>query len=206
MHDIGAADGYELVADPMKGYLANLDPDQYKSFFREHLPETTIGQEFLDRFGSTVDSATAVDSTTSYHIRQATDHHVLEARRVKRFLDFLHEASAAAGTQRKLQLDKAGHLMYASHLSYTNDALLGAEECDLLVKLVRERESAGLYGAKITGGGSGGTVGILAEQSQSADAAIDEIMSLYQQKTGRKPEAFRGSSPGAWHMGTAIVG
>jgi L-arabinokinase len=205
MHDIGAADGYELVADPMKGYLANLDPDQYKSFFREHLPETTIGQEFLDRFGSTVDSATAVDSTTSYHIRQATDHHVLEARRVKRFLDFLHEASAAAGTQRKLQLDKAGHLMYASHLSYTNDALLGAEECDLLVKLVRERESAGLYGAKITGGGSGGTVAILAEQGDRVDVAIAEIMRVYENQTGNKPSAFTGTSPGAWHVGTTLV-
>jgi hypothetical protein len=45
--------------------------------------------------------------------------------------------------------------MYGSHLSYTNDAMLGADECDLLVDLVRARESAGLYGAKITGGGSG---------------------------------------------------
>ena len=37
--------------------------------------------------------------------------------------------------------------MYASHFSYTNDAMLGSDECDLLVKLVRDRERAGLYGA-----------------------------------------------------------
>ena len=95
--------------------------------------------------------------------------------------------------------------MYASHLSYTNDALLGAEECDLLVQMVRDREHAGLYGAKITGGGSGGTVAVLAELGERVDTAVAEIMSVYEQRTGRKPEAFLASSPGAWHVGTVVV-
>jgi galactokinase len=102
-------------------------------------------------------------------------------------------------------LDRAGHLMYGSHLSYTNDALLGADECDLLVQLVRGRESQGLYGAKITGGGSGGTVAVLCEQSSEADGAIAQIMDRYAQQTGKKPESFLGDSPGAWHVGTAVV-
>ncbi len=89
--------------------------------------------------------------------------------------------------------------MYASHLSYTNDALLGAPECDLLVKLVRQRESAGLYGAKITGGGSGGTVAVLA--NEGTDAAMSEIMAEYEKQTGREPEAFLGSSPGRGRWG-----
>lgn len=94
--------------------------------------------------------------------------------------------------------------MYASHLSYTNDALLGAPECDLLVDLVRKQEPRGLYGAKITGGGSGGTVAILADISPKSDAAIHQIMVDYQNQTGRTPEAFLHSSPGAWHVGTAL--
>jgi galactokinase len=205
MREMGNAGGYDMVADPMNGYLANLDPDQYKSYFREHLPKTITGQEFLDRFGPTIDAATSVDPWTSYHIQQATDHHVLEARRVQRFVAFLQAASTTTGARRKLELDKAGHLMYASHLSYTNDALLGADECDLLVKLVRERESAGLYGAKITGGGSGGTVAVLAEQGDRADGAVAEIMRVYEDQTGNKPLAFTGTSPGAWHVGTVIA-
>ena len=92
--------------------------------------------------------------------------------------------------------------MYASHLSYMNDARLGAPECDLLVDLVRKHEPAGLYGAKITGGGSGGTVAILCDASERADRAIAHIMSEYESRTGRKPEAFTGSSPGAWAAGT----
>jgi L-arabinokinase len=205
MVKIGLAAGRELVGDPMRGYLANLDPEDYKRTFREHLPESISGQEFLDKYGATIDSATAVEPGDVYHIQHATDHHVLEARRVKRFVEFLREAGKATGGSRKLLLDKAGHLMYASHLSYTNDAMLGADECDLLVKLVREREPAGLYGAKITGGGSGGTVAVLAEQGPTVDATLFEIMEKYESETGNAPEALIGSSPGAWHVGTKLV-
>jgi len=205
MREIGQAAGQELVSDPMNGYLANLDPEDYKRTFRKYVPELISGREFLDRFGPTIDSATTVDPAASYQVQHATDHHVLEARRVQRFVEFLHEADLSTGQERKVLLDKAGHLMYASHLSYTNDAMLGADECDLLVKLVRERESAGFYGAKITGGGSGGTVAVLAEQAPGMDEALFEIMSLYEKQTGNKPEALVGTSPGAWHVGTAVV-
>ena len=68
------------------------------------------------------------------------------------------------------------------------------------------RERQGLYGAKITGGGSGGTVAILCNQTEKSDAAIAEIMQTYEAKTGRKPQSFLGSSPGAWHVGTQITG
>jgi L-arabinokinase len=206
MREMGVAAGKELHADPMRGYLANLAPEDYKKFFRPYLPEQIAGADFLSKFGPTLDTATKVDPAAYYHVRQAADHHVLEARRVTNFVNHLQDASAlpAGSRERKLALDKAGHLMYASHLSYTNDALLGADECDLLVDLVRQRESAGLYGAKITGGGSGGTVAVLADISASADAALTEIMRQYEPKTSRKPELFPTSSPGAWQAGTAV--
>jgi galactokinase len=205
MREMGLAAGAVLQSDPMRGYLANLDPDDYKRFFRPSLPVQMEGQAFLGQFGSTIDTATTVDPNQNYHVRQACDHHVLEARRVKNFTQHLETASASPidSAQRKLALNKAGRLMYASHLSYTNDALLGAPECDLLVKLVRDREAAGLYGAKITGGGSGGTVAVLADISENADTALGQIMNAYEKQTGRKPEAFLGSSPGAWAVGTA---
>jgi galactokinase len=206
MRDIGKAAGRKLTGDPMKGYLANLDPEDYKSLFRQHIPEYIKGADFLAKYGKTIDAATTVEPEFNYHVQHATDHHVLEARRVKNFVGFLEDAAKkpVGSPERKLLLDKAGHLMYASHLSYTNDAMLGADECDLLVKLVRDRESQGLYGAKITGGGSGGTVAVLCDVGPRADGAVTEIMSEYEKATGRKPEAFLGSSPGAWHAGTAV--
>lgn len=207
MRRIGTAAGRELAADPMGGYLANLDPDDYKKIFRPLLPETIKGGEYLLKYGPTIDRATTVEPDHHYPIVHATDHHVLEARRVKNFVRFLEQAAALSpGTrERHLLLDKAGHLMYASHLSYTMDALLGADECDLLVQLVRERESRGLYGAKITGGGAGGTVAVLADEGERADAAVEEVMAEYERRTGRTAEALRGTSPGAWARGTAVM-
>jgi L-arabinokinase len=207
MREMGTSAGQTLVGDPMKGYLANLDPDDYKKYFRPYLPAQITGADFVAKFGDTIDKATRVNPIVTYHVLQATDHHVLEARRVRNFIDFIEQAAREPFGTRPAgaALDKAGHLMYASHLSYTNDALLGADECDLLVKLARDREKLGIYGAKITGGGSGGTVAMLCDQGPKTDAAIAEIMSEYQRLTGRKPEAFLGTSPGAWQVGTAVV-
>jgi len=95
--------------------------------------------------------------------------------------------------------------MYASHVSYTNNAMLGAIECDTIVDLVRANEFAGLYGAKITGGGSGGTVAVLMNDTPEADQAIQAIMQTYEQREGKSPELIAGSSPGAWRVGTVLT-
>jgi L-arabinokinase len=204
MREMGVAAGKPLLGDPMNGYLAKLDLDDYKRYFRPYLPEFMSGRDFLDNFGATIDTATKVDPAITYSVQHATDHHVFEASRVKNFCEHIEAATRFGRETREggLSLDKAGHLMYASHLSYTVDAMLGADECDVLVDLVRAHERAGLYGAKITGGGSGGTVAVLANISSRADEAIAEIMAEYAKRTGRKPEAFTGSSPGAWEVGT----
>lgn len=207
MQEFSEATGNLMVADPMDGYLANLPLDDYKMMFRQFVPEHLYGHDFIDQFGETVDTATAVDPDFNYHVQQATDHHVFEAHRVRKFVKLVDDAAhlPLGSTQRIRLLDQAGHLMYASHLSYTNSALLGAPECDLLVQLVREREPKGFYGAKITGGGSGGTVAVLCDRGKATDAAIEEILATYSHQTGRKPEAFRQSSPGAWETGTAVL-
>jgi galactokinase len=207
MREMGAAANRTLERDPMNGYLANLDQDDYKRYFRPFLPEWMSGRDFVSRFDGTIDTATRVDPAVNYPVQHAADHHVLEARRVRDFVALIEEANRAQPNTREQgrPLDMAGHLMYASHLSYTNDAMLGAPECDTLVSLVKKHEPAGLYGAKITGGGSGGTVAVLCDKSPRADAAIAQIMIEYEQQTGRKPEAFTGTSPGAWATGTALL-
>jgi L-arabinokinase len=205
MRQLGAEAGRELIADPMCGYLANLDPDDYKAFFRPSVPRAMLGREFLDRYGPTIDPVTTIEPEIEYAIQQATDHHVLEARRVRRFAEFLDQAGDQHTSTRGSALDRAGHLMYASHQSYTMDAMLGALECDLLVDLIRKHERAGFYGARITAGGSGGTVAVLSNASPTVDDSLAIILADYERSTGRKPELFVGSSPGAWHAGTALA-
>ncbi len=201
---LGQSAGKTMTADPTGGYLANLDPDDYKRLFRPKLPEELTGRAFFDAHGDTIDTVTMPEPDEVYRVQAATDHHVLEASRVRRFAGFLEEAAAATDPKaRGLALDKAGHLMYASHHSYTHNAGLGAAECDVLVDLVRHHEPAGLYGAKITGGGSGGTVAVLLDDTEPATAALTRIAASYQERTGKPATLIEGSTSGAWHAGTA---
>ena len=92
--------------------------------------------------------------------------------------------------------------MYQSHLAYT-ECGLGTEATDLLVELVRrEGIDHGLFGAKITGGGAGGTVAVLGRSD--AKPAFDRVVRRYGEKRGSTPHIFEGSSPGADRFGVRI--
>jgi L-arabinokinase len=89
--------------------------------------------------------------------------------------------------------------MFQSHASY-GACGLGSDGTDRLVELVRAAgPPAGLYGAKITGGGSGGTVAVLARRG-SLDA-VRAVANQYERETGRPAAILGGSSPGAVAFG-----
>ena len=58
----------------------------------------------------------------------------------------------------------------------------------------RDGPARGLFGAKITGGGSGGTVAVLGRSD--AEAAVREIARRYAEETGRAAEVFVGIGAG----------
>ena len=89
--------------------------------------------------------------------------------------------------------------MYESHASYSACGL-GSDGTDRLVALARAAGPArGIHGAKITGGGSGGTVALLADAS--AGDAVRAIAREYSDQTGRAAYVFEGTSPGAARIG-----
>ena len=187
--------GRVAVDDPIfGGHLANVTPSLWRGRFRALIPELTDGARFLAEFQGTTDPATRVDPTRSYRVRAATEHPIEEHQRVRLFREIL--AGGAASEESRTVL---GELMYESHAS-TSACGLGAAETDRLVELVRAAgPAAGLHGAKITGGGSGGTVAVLARRGSRA--AVDAIAARYGQETGRAPVVFAGSSPGAHAFG-----
>jgi L-arabinokinase len=153
------------------------------------LPLAVSGREFLERYSGTTDLVTRVDPARTYAVHQPTLHPIGENARTSRFRELLQaEASESS-------LTEMGELMYASHASYSACGL-GSDGTDLLVQLVRDAgPKCGLYGAKITGGGSGGTVAILGRSG--AAASVKQIAERYSLMTGRPTYVFRGSSPGA---------
>jgi L-arabinokinase len=187
------------VADPnWSGYLANLSPSQFEEQFATRLPERISGEEFLARYGGTTDSVTNVDAARTYAVRAPAAHAVYESARVKQFAELLRSHREGQGNEETL-----GELMYASHASYSACGL-GSEGTDFLVELVRANGSTlGLFGAKITGGGSGGTVAVLGRHD--AGPAIAEVARRYAEKTGRTPHVFSGSSPGSAAFGHLVL-
>ena len=81
---------------------------------------------------------------------------------------------------------------------------LGSTSTDMLVQLVLEAgPGAGLYGAKITGGGSGGTVCVLS--SDGGEDAIKAVAAKYEALTGHRPHIFRSSSIGGEAFGCLVL-
>ena len=185
----GAFMGHRIIGEHT--YLANISPAEFENKYAAQLPERISGEEFLARYKNTTDPVTSIDPRREYAVKRPTAHPIYENARVQRFVDLL----AASETR----FDELGELMYASHQSYT--ALgLNSEGTDRLVELVRkEGPAGGLFGAKITGGGSGGTVAILG--AQTSHTAIDRIAKAYANETGHPPYIFNGSSSGSLAFG-----
>lgn len=187
------------ISDPVwNGYLANIAPSLWESVYRDQVPLEMDGSAFLDRYGGSTDSITRIDPRRRYAVRQPTAHPIYEHQRVRLFRSLLAQRPVS-----EEQSGLLGELMYQSHASYSACGL-GSSGTDRLVELVRAAgPAAGLYGAKITGGGSGGTVAILARRG-TADR-IEGIAASYSRASGREAEILRGSSPGAIAWGHQLL-
>jgi L-arabinokinase len=178
-------------------YLANIAFTQFERELVHWLPEDISGDEFLTRYGGIADPVTSVARERRYRVRAPTAHPVHERQRADRFQRLLREPP---GEGRRIQL---GALMYESHASY-GACGLGSPGTDRLIGLVRaEGPVAGLYGARITGGGSGGTVAVLGRRD--ASAAIARAAAAYERATGYRPYVFAGSSPGVVAFGVRTI-
>jgi L-arabinokinase len=193
---VGTFMGYKILQDmageDWGGYLANVSPSELEQEYMARLPETMSGADFLKKYGGTTDTVTRVDPKVTYKVRQPTAHPVYEHFRLRTFARLL-EGDARSNAP------LLGELMYQSNASYSACGL-GSDGTDRLVELARAAgPSRGIYGAKITGGGSGGTVAVLGRRD--AEETIRAIAEQYAEETGYQPYLFMGSSPGAETFG-----
>lgn len=208
---VGAFMGYRMIADlaglaatPIRnglvriddnrwhGYLANVTSDEYEQNFRSQIPAEISGAEFLERYGGTTDTVTTIDSSKVYAVKAPAEHAIYESFRVQKFARLLTEPLDDDG------LSTAGELMFQSHYSYKACGLT-EPRTDRIVELVRESRKQGLFGARITGGGSGGTVVVMA--SRGSRLAITKFVERLTDEMGAKPYVFHGSSPGCYSFG-----
>jgi L-arabinokinase len=169
-------------------YLAAARPDALDA---ERLPERMTGAEFLRVADGVDDEMSVVEPAVEYPVRAATLHPIEEQARVEAFIGLLGGPvdGAAAG--------RLGELMAASHAGYSRCGL-GTPVTDRIVEAVRSAGwTEGLVGARVSGGGSGGTVVVLGrEEAEPVVRRLAETLGA---------GLVAGTSPGASAFGTRAI-
>lgn len=183
-----------------QGFLSNLVPSEFRSKYESRLPELISGSEILSLGAIHPDPFTVVRPEVKYRVRACTRYAIEENQRIELFIEL------ARGTTLQPSLPafrQMGELMFQSHWSYT-ECGLGALETDQLIDLIRKHRGDDLlFGAKITGGGAGGTVAVLG--SAGASAAFQKVVDDYAQLHSCKPYVFEGSSIGTDRFGIHVL-
>ena len=168
---------------PHRGFLANIQTSEYKNLFEKNLPEEMTGKEFIKKYKVIIDHVTNVSPDKVYKIRQCTLHPIYENERVNKFMNLLKNFKGKADKESICK--SIGELMYQSHQSYS-DCGLGNDNTDEIVEMAKKMgPDHGIYGAKITGGGSGGTICVLAYDEKGRESSKN-IFKRYADKNNFK--------------------
>jgi len=188
-----------FVEPRWNGYISNISPSVFRSVYEDELPLLASGAEIQALGTIHPDPFTSIGPEVNYRVRACTRYAVEENQRVEMFVELARGAKPGESVN---ALRLMGDLMFQSHWSYS-ECGLGCEATDLLVALVREECGVGkLYGAKITGGGGGGTVAVLG--AEGAEEAFRRVVGRYAQLCGHEPYVFEGSSIGADRFGVRV--
>ncbi len=122
----------------------------------------------------------------------ATDPRVEElpeplCRRARHVVTENARVEAAVVAMRRDDLKTLGALLYASHASLRDDYQVSVPELDRLVELARGVPE--VYGARVTGGGFGGSVVLVARRDAAPDLA-HRLAETYARETGRTPRVI----------------
>lgn len=108
----------------------------------------------------------------------------VDFRRVRHVVSECARTVAAAAALERGDFAAAGRLMYDSHASLRDDYEVSCVELDDIVEEARGLE--GVHGARLTGGGFGGSVVAIVERSRVAD-----VVAALGQRRGRKGFVIR---------------
>jgi galactokinase len=184
------------VESKFNGYVSNITPSLFRSRYENKLPTMLSGADFLTKSKTHCDPFTTVRPEVNYRVRACTRYAIEENQRIQLFIELARDAQ---GRSAEGAFQLMGDLMFQSHWSYT-ECGLGNEATDLLVEIVREEGAKnGLYGAKVTGGGAGGTVAVLGRKG--SDKSFRRVVQRYAEARSYEPYVFEGSSMGSDRFG-----
>lgn len=136
----------------------------------------------VDQLVEVADLAQAVAALNDERLAARTRHVVSEIARTRAFIDLLVEGPLE-GTRLKV----AGALMDDSHESLRDDYEVSCPELDVTVAAAR---SAGAHGARMTGGGFGGSAIALVDADATPDVAL-AVARAYAERGWETPHFIR---------------
>jgi galactokinase len=186
---------------PYKGFLANIPVALFEQKYLSLLPQEISGKDFLAQFKISIDKVTSIDEDKMYKPLVCAQHPVFENERINKFSSLLRNFRKE--NDKRAVLEKMGMMMLQSHKSYSSVGL-GNEYTDKIVQMVVDAGSASnVFGARVSGGGNGGTVCIL-NYAKEGKEAVREIYKRYKQDIRKKLFFFTGSSNGAFYLNQYI--
>ena len=155
------------------------------SAYNERRAQCEAGVKHLAQF---LPNVTALRDVTLEQLEQfGRDLPDVVYRRCRHVITENARVLAAAHALEHQDLDEFGRLMAESHQSLRDDYEVSCKELDLMVELARQIE--GVYGARMTGGGFGGsTVNLVREEH--VEEFRERVAREYEQVTKLKPEIY----------------
>lgn len=163
----------EAVLGSGLAFVTDLSPSQLSRDVLPHLLATISGRDFLARYGGVDDPLSRIDADTVYAVAASIRFPVDETFRCRiasSLLAMLADGSVATGSERyHAALRQLGELMLQTHEGYSSIGL-GCAETDAMIRTLmrvsKPTAAAGgeIYGARVSGGGSGGTIAVLCDR------------------------------------------
>lgn len=161
-------------------HVSEVTPAELAALPAGTLPVKLKGSEFLARWKEVSDPLSVIVPKRIYPVAAATAFPIRENHRVGQALKLLRSTA-----DRRERCAELGGLLYASHVGYSAMGL-GCPETDKMVDAIRELGvERGFYGARVSGGGSGGTVVVLLEST--ARPALEKLVKRLRFRSDFKP-------------------
>ena len=121
-------------------------------------------------------------------------------RRARHVVGEIERTISAAKALSSNDFEALGPLMAASHASLRDDFEVSCEELDIMVEIAHKiGRTGGVIGARMTGGGFGGSTVTLCE-SGKAEAIAATLAAGYEAATGIKPDIFASRPSRGAHL------
>ena len=121
-------------------------------------------------------------------------------RRARHVVGEISRTIAAAAALARNDFETLGPLMAASHDSLRDDFEVSCHELDIMVEIARKiGRNGGVIGARMTGGGFGGSTVTLCESRKAAEIA-STLATEYEKATGIAPQIFASRPSQGAHL------